>query len=161
LKIIKYNYSRAECYREMIEWINNIYKRCEKELFLSDINLFLIKEIAGFLGIKTKICLSSKYIIEGDKSDKIMNICIQSGANEYLSGPAAKSYLNLAAFDKEGINVKWMNYSDYREYLQLYPPFIHGVSIIDVILNKGVDTINYLNSFKGCIFQESFPLNKK
>ena len=148
LKIIKYNYSRAECYNEMIEWIIKIYKQCENELFLSDINLLLISEITGFLGIKTKISSSSDYIIEGDRSDKILNICIQAGAKEYLSGPAAKSYLDLVAFVKEGINVKWMKYSGYKEYPQSYPPFIHEVSILDVVLNAGLDSANYLNSFK-------------
>jgi hypothetical protein len=157
LKIIKYNYSRAGCYSEMIEWIDIVYGLCEKELFLSDINLVLIKEISEFLGIKTKLSFSSDYIIEGNKSDKIMNICVQSGAKEYLSGPAAKSYLDLSAFEKAGIAVKWMNYSSYREYSQLFPPFIHTVSILDVILNVGADTSKYLNSFQDCLLQESFP----
>jgi hypothetical protein len=148
LKIIKYNYHRAECYNEMIEWIIKIYKQCENEVFLSDINLLLIREITGFLGINTKITFSSDYIIEGDRSDKILNICLQAGAKEYLSGPAAKSYLDLVAFDKNGIDIIWMNYSGYKVYPQHYQPFVHEVSILDVVLNAGLDSVNYLNSFK-------------
>jgi hypothetical protein len=147
LKIIKYNYSRAEFYNERIEWVENIFRHCEKEIYLSGINLFLIKEITEYLGIKTIISFSSDYIVEGSKSDKILNICLQSGAKEYLSGPAAKSYIDLDSFNKEGINVKWMDYSGYKEYSQLYPPFVHGVSILDLILNQGPHTVNYMNSF--------------
>jgi hypothetical protein len=155
LKILKYNYSKAKYYNEGIDWINNIYKQCENEVFLSDINLLLIKEITGFLGIKTKISFSSDFIIEGCSSDKIVSICVQTGAKEYLSGPSAKSYLDLHAFDKAGIKVKWMNYSGYKEYPQPYPPFIHEVSILDVILNTGTNSVNYLNSFQGYSLQKS------
>jgi hypothetical protein len=154
LKIIKYNYCKAEGYNERIDWISDIYRQCENEVFLANINLHLIKEIMRFLGIRTKISLSSDYIIEGCTSDKIMNICLQSGAQEYLSGPSAKSYLDLYAFNKAGINVKWMNYSGYKEYPQPYPPFIHEVSILDLILNTGSDYVNYLNSFQGSLIQE-------
>jgi len=36
----------------------------------------------------------------------------------------------------EGINIEWMRY-DYPEYNQLYPPFLHGVTILDMIFNEG------------------------
>ncbi len=147
LKMLKHNYSRTKHFNEIYEWLNNIFKRCEDEIFLSDINLLFIREISGYLGINTKISFSSDYLLEGDRSGKAMNICIQAGAGEYLSGPAAKSYLDIEAFSKEGINVKWMDYSGYKEYPQLYPPFIHEVSIIDLMFNTSVDSVKYLKSF--------------
>lgn len=157
LKIIQYNYSKAECFSEMFGWINGVYRQCENKHFLSDINLFIIKEIAGFLGIKTKISFSSDYKIEGDRSQKIINICLQSGAKEYLTGPAAKSYLNTTAFYKDGIKVIWMTYTDYKEYPQLYPPFIHEVSIFDLLLNMGTNSTGYLNSSKDLLIKEALP----
>lgn len=153
LKILKYNYSQAEFYNEMIEWITMVYKQCETKLFLSDINLILLKEIARFLDINTKISFSSDYIVEGDKSGKILNICLQADASEYLSGPAAKSYLNTTAFAKEGIKIKWMEYTGYKEYAQLYPPFIHEVSIIDLLLNNGKNSTNYFSSSQNLLFK--------
>lgn len=161
LKILKYNYSKAACYDEMIEWIYNIYKQCENKLFLSELNLLLIKEISGFLGIKTKISFSSDYIIEGTRSGKILNICKQAGALEYLSGPAGKSYLDTVAFDKEGIKVIWMTYSGYKEYPQLYPPFIHEVSILDLLLNMGKYSADYLNSSEDFLLQKSHPFTNE
>jgi hypothetical protein len=146
LKKLHHSYSRAKYYCEEIDWIEKIFRECEHELFLSQINLYLIREILGFLGIKTKISSSSDYIIKGAKSEKILNICQQADATEYLSGPAAKSYLDLESFEKAGINVKWMNYSGYRKYPQQYISFIHEVSIIDVIFNTGPNSRNYLNS---------------
>jgi hypothetical protein len=40
-----------------------------------------------------------------------------------------------------------MDYSGYPEYRQLYPPFEHGVSILDLIFNEGPNAPQYLNSF--------------
>jgi hypothetical protein len=40
-----------------------------------------------------------------------------------------------------------MDYSGYPEYNQLYPPFDHNVSIIDLIMNEGPDAIQYMKTF--------------
>jgi hypothetical protein len=146
LKIVKHNYSRAEHFNEIYDWLIKILNQCKNEIFISDINLLFIRGITGYLGIKTKISFSYDYLLEGDRSRKALNICLQSGAKEYLSGPAAKSYLDIEAFNQEGIIVKWMDYSGYKEYPQLHPPFIHEVSIIDLMFNTGADSVNYLNS---------------
>jgi hypothetical protein len=43
-------------------------------------------------------------------------------------------------FKKERIRVIWMDYTGYPEYRQLFcPPFIHEVSIIDLLLNEGAE----------------------
>jgi hypothetical protein len=147
LKAIRINYARAEYFNEINDWLAIIYKKCEKEIFLSDINLIFIREITGYLGIKTKISFSSDYMLEGDRSGKAISICLQSGAGEYLTGPAAKSYLDIEAFGKAYINVKWMDYSGYKEYPQLFQPFIHEVSVIDLLFNTGKNSISYLKSF--------------
>jgi hypothetical protein len=146
-KIFRYNYAKAEHFEEIFELLNGIYKLCEQITFLTEINLLFINKITEYLGIKTKISLSSDYKIEGDKSEKVMNICLQSGAQEYLSGPSAKSYLDVDEFNKFDLKVKWMDYSGYKEYTQLYPPFIHEVSIIDLLFNIGSHSSEYLNSF--------------
>jgi hypothetical protein len=147
LKILKHNYSGTKFYSEIGEWIFPLFYQCEKEKFLSDINLIFIRRINTFFGIKTKICYSTDYKLEGDKSEKVMNICLQAGAAEYVTGPAAKSYLDVDAFTRKGIKVIWMDYSGYKEYPQQYPPFIHEVSIVDLLFNSGYDSSKYLNSF--------------
>ena len=39
-----------------------------------------------------------------------------------------------------------MNYENYEEYNQLYQPFDHGVSILDLLFNT--DTVVYKKKFK-------------
>jgi hypothetical protein len=40
-----------------------------------------------------------------------------------------------------------MDYSGYKPYGQLYPPFEHGVSVIDLIFNEGPAAREYMKSF--------------
>ena len=59
----------------------------------------------------------------------------------------AKAYLNEDLFRQEDISVAYMDYSGYREYQQLYPPFQWQVSIIDLIFNEGSNAAKYMKSF--------------
>jgi hypothetical protein len=40
-----------------------------------------------------------------------------------------------------------MDYSGYPEYEQLYPPFEHAVSIVDLIFNVGPGARDFMRSF--------------
>jgi hypothetical protein len=73
--------------------------------------------------------------------------CRFAGATKYVSGPAAKNYLIEEEFRKEGIDVEWISYSDYPQYLQLFGPFEHKVSVLDLIFNEGPHAKNYMKSF--------------
>ena len=73
-----------------------------------------------------------------------MDLVQKAGGTEYISGPAAKDYINEELFKKAGIKLTWMDYSGYPEYPQLYPPFEHGVSILDLIFNCGDHSPDYM-----------------
>jgi len=144
---LKQNYSKSTYFKKYIEIFEDLYINTN-DVFLSEINLLFIKAINSILGIRTNISQSSEYKLEGEKNLKLINICNQANASEYISGPAAKSYLNEKQFEENNIKVFWMDYSDYPEYNQLNPPFEHGVSILDLIFNEGDNAVNYMKSFK-------------
>ncbi len=81
------------------------------------------------------------------QTEKLLGICQQAGADVYLSGPAAKEYFDEAVSEEMGISVEWMDYSGYTVYGQLYSPFEHGVTILDLIFNEGPNATNYMKSF--------------
>ncbi len=142
------NYAKSECYKEysgrILPWLEEL----AEEEFLSRINHRLISEVCTLLGIGTKITRSEDYILAEGKTERLVDLCLQTGADEYLTGPAARGYLNEELFIEAGIKVKWMDYSNYSEYRQLYPPFDHYVSIIDLLLNEGENSGNYLKFIK-------------
>ncbi len=65
------------------------------------------------------------------------------GIQHYYSGPAAKAYMNEQLFSDAGIQVSYWDYSNFPEYEQLYPPFEHSVSIIDLLLHQGTKSLNF------------------
>jgi hypothetical protein len=122
-----------------------LYERARDETKLSAVNHLFITAICDVLGIKTEISWSRDYELIGDKSEKILNLCLQAGASTYLSGPAAQCYLDVDLFHSHGIEVEWMNYSGYPEYDgQPYSPFEHGVSIIDLLMAKGIEAPSFM-----------------
>ena len=140
------NYGKATKFKECKDFIFNIYEQASRLDYISEINYTFLNEINKFLKISTKISFSTDYNIGDGKTERLINICKQSNSNIYLSGPSAKNYIDEALFTKNNINLEWFDYIGYKEYEQLYPPFEHGVSILDLIFNTGEDAYKYLKS---------------
>lgn len=143
---IKQFYSKARFfkdYKDIFEefWMNNQEER------LSLINFRLIELINSILDIQTKITWSSDYELVEGQTEKLLGICKQAGADVYLSGPSAKDYFDESLAEKMGIEIEWMDYSGYSKYQQLYPPFEHGVTILDLIFNEGQNATDFMKSF--------------
>lgn len=142
-KTLEQNYKRSACFNEISEWLEPIYLS-ENFSYLSSLNERLIKEICFFLGIDTKISRSSDYLLIGDKSERLANLCFQAKASEYISGPSAMGYLDQSVFDNLGIEVSWFDYSGYPQYTQLWGDFHHHVSILDLLFNCGAVSKDYI-----------------
>lgn len=143
---IKSNYSKAKHFKEYRDVLEKLYLfECNQE-YLSEINYKFIITINQILGIETKIRWSNEFELEDGQTERLLGICKDCGATEYISGPAAKNYFDMKLAKKENIKVTWMDYSNYPEYPQLYSPFEHSVSILDLIFNTGLEAKRYMNS---------------
>jgi hypothetical protein len=140
------SYSQARHFSRYRDKFEDLYLNTN-EKYLSRINCRFIKAICGLLGITTKITWSMDYELRGDKTERLVDLCRQVGATDYLTGPSAKAYLNEALFLDQGIAVNYMDYSNYPEYTQLYPPFEPNASIIDLLFNEGPDANRFMQSF--------------
>ena len=96
--------------------------------------------------IETQIVFSSEFSLVGDQTEKLLSICDQLGAQTYYSGPAARSYFSEKKALERGISTIWMDYSSYPTYEQLFPPFDHHVTILDLLFNVGPDVKHYWKS---------------
>jgi hypothetical protein len=144
-KMLHYNYVRANYFNEIKEWLEPIYL-AQKNDNLSFLNRQLIEAICNYLKIKTKISNSWDYnLIEG-KSERLADLCLQTGSTHYLSGPSAKNYLDELCFEKRGIEIEWFDYSGYPEYSQLWGNFVHGVSVLDLLFNEGANAFKYMKN---------------
>jgi hypothetical protein len=136
-------YASAPCWEKLSVFLRNVYLE-RTWTNLSDLNQFLIKTIArDYLGIQTEFDDSRQYATTGKKQDRLLELLEELKATEYLSGPAAQAYLDESAFRSRGIRLIYKSYQGYPEYPQLYPPFDHFVSIVDLLAMVGDDASHF------------------
>lgn len=138
---VRQNYSKAPYFKEYSKPFEEIYSQ-EWE-YLADLDITLIKVITTTLGLKTEFVLSSELAVEGEKTERVINILEKLGASEYISGPAAKSYIEVEKFTEAGITLYWHEY-EHPVYPQLYGEFIPYLSVIDLLFNCGPESKRYI-----------------
>ena len=140
---IKQFYNKTKYFKDYKDLFEPFYLN-NQEQYLSKVNHALILMINDILGIDTKISWSSDYEIIDGKTERLLSLVQQAKGTEYISGPAAKDYIADSVFSDAGVKLSWMDYSGYPEYTQLYPPFEHGVTVLDLIFNEGPEAVHYL-----------------
>ncbi len=140
---LRHAYSRAPAFAWAAAVLEPLYLGVGSDS-LSRVNHRFLHGVCAALGIKTPLTWSTDYDAAGVSTDRLVDLCVQAGATEYLSGPAARAYLDESKFEAEGVTVAWMDYAGYPEYPQLHPPFDHHVSIVDLLFNVGPEARSYL-----------------
>lgn len=142
LKTLAMNYGKAIYFKEIFNVVEPLYLNDYRTI--SELNRAFIEAICAYLGITTKISNSWDYnLIEG-KTSRLVDLCQQACAAEYISGPAAKNYIESDLFEEAGIKLTWFDYAGYPEYPQLWGEFTHGVTILDLLFNCGKDSSAYM-----------------
>ena len=135
---LRQNYARAPHFARYAPELEALYLHGRHDT-LSALNLAMLTWVNRQLGIATRMSSSSDYTLEGDRTDKLLNLCLQAGATEYLSGPAARDYLDESRFAAAQVAVRWFDYPAYPPYAQLWGEFVHGVTVLDVLFHCGPD----------------------
>lgn len=138
IRSFEINYRKAAFFHPTMEWLSPLYSQFKDMRQLSRINKLLIQKVCEELLIPTTIMDANCFLIEGNKNEALLSILHQiGGVTHYISGLTAKAYLDEDLFARHHIQVEWMDYTGYPEYHQLYPPFVHEVSILDLLFNEG------------------------
>lgn len=143
LKTIYFNYSKHKYFNEIFEIIEKNFRKENKKLI--DLNMNIINEICRYLNIDTKFKLSSTFNIKKKKSDKILNLILESGGKQYFTPLRTRDYLKDGKiFEQNGIELFFFKY-DCKAYNQKNSnKFISHLSIVDLLFNQGKEAINYL-----------------
>lgn len=142
-KSLEANYRRAPHFDAVAALLRPVYLE-RQHGHLSALNRQLIELVCRTLGITTRITDARDYRLEGDRNERLVGLCRQAGAARYLSGPAARSYLDERCFAEGGVAVAWFDYDGYAEYPQLWGPFEPRVSVLDLLFNCGPRAAQYL-----------------
>ncbi|MCI0664153.1 MAG: WbqC family protein [Acidobacteria bacterium] len=116
-----------------------------EDSLISELNIRLIKKICSYLRIETPIAYSGDYDAPGRSTERVINLVRKAGGSVYLSGPAARGYLDESQFSAEGIRLEYKSY-DYEPYPQLWGDFVGTVSVLDLIANTGPHVREFLKS---------------
>jgi hypothetical protein len=143
---IEQSYSRAPAFARYADFFRDLYSRQWTSLSL--LNQTTIKAIAALLGIRTQILDSRDFELEGKAGDRLLMLLQRLGATDYISGPAAKSYLDADSYARSGIRVHWKDYNSYPEYPQLHGAYAPGLSIVDLLMNCGERAGDYVWGYR-------------
>ncbi|MGE7990005.1 WbqC family protein [Pseudomonas sp. NPDC089554] len=142
-RTLEANYRRAPFFEDVSAWLQPLYTQ-QVHSNLSLMNRCFIEAVCRYLGITTRIRNSWDYTLCEGKSERLADLCAQAGGQRYISGPAAKSYIDEHVFTERNIEVAWFDYEGYTEYPQLWGAFTHYVSILDVLFNCGPKASNFM-----------------
>ncbi len=110
-----------------------------------DLDIALINQLRLWLGLSCEVVRSSQLTLQGDRNERLLNLCSYFDAGVYLSGSAARNYLDVSLFESQGIEVRWQDYV-HPVYSQLYGEFIPYLSVLDLLLNCGDKSSTILSS---------------
>lgn len=142
LRSLRESYSRAPYFKDVYDLMS--YALLSGHEFLSSLNMDLIERVARELGIGTQISQSGNLFLSQGRSERLAAMVERAGGKVYVSGPAARHYLELGPFISRGIQVDWFDYCGYVAYPQLGDGFVPEVSIIDLLMNAGPSSRKFL-----------------
>ncbi len=142
-KAIRQNYSKARFYPENKDFFEELFRNSNYE-FLLDICCLFVSEISSHLGLDSNFMFASEIESSEEKNERLLDICSELNASQYISPPASKAYIDESLFRDRGIELSFLDYSK----LEVYPNF-HShkdiyLSVIDLIFNIGPNSKDYL-----------------
>ena len=108
-------------------------------MLLVDLDLAVTKLICGWLGLERRTLRASELGIASRRSERLLALCQHVDAQRYLSGSAARDYLDTELFSRAGIEIEWQDYV-HPVYPQLHGDFVPYLSIVDLLFNCGEES---------------------
>ena len=147
LKTIEMGYKKAPFFEDSFRLLKDICQCPDKKLgqFLFNSHI----KICEYLGIDTELILSSSFEkhMELKGKDKVISICKQLGADEYINAIGGQELYDKKEFAENGIRLNFLQ-ANLREYRQLKNEFVAGLSIIDIMMFNSKEEIKeMLNDF--------------
>ena len=136
------SYGKAPFFGRYAPLLEPIYR--DPPACLADLDIALTMILARALGLAgARFVRSSALGLSGARMERLVSVLRAVGATRYVSGPAARAYLDEAELAREGIGLEYMRY-DYPAYEQLHPPYDPAVSIVDLLFMEGPRAADFI-----------------
>lgn len=145
LGTIKQAYGKCKYFNEIFPLIEDLYiKKYNK---LSDFNKEYIKLVSKRIGLNVIFQSSSALNLNNFVGNRlVLEICLQLGAQQYISGEGCLEFIDPSEFEKNGIEFYFQRFS-HPEYAQINNgSFVSHLSSLDALFNVGFDGFRILIS---------------
>jgi WbqC-like protein family len=138
LRTVEQCYARAPHFGAIFPLYRDALGRGES---LVEVNIALTEAVAGYLGIASRRVRLSEALSEfGAKTQLIVELCQELGADRYLSGTGGGAdYNDEELLRANGIELRYDSY-DPPTYPQLWGPFEPRLSVLDLLFNCGPES---------------------
>ena len=95
---------------------------------------------------KNDIHLSSNFTLDSsivNPNEKVINLCKKANLTALYDANGAQEILDVDFFNKNNIKLLFQNYS-HPVYSQVFGNFIPNLSIIDLLLNEGPNSLKII-----------------
>lgn len=141
-KTLQANYGKAKYFDEVMSEVFS--KLSIDNPNQSGINIELIKAILNYLGIQKALHLSSEFKVGSESNKRLIELVKKAGGTTYVHGKGGLNYQENELFEKENIAIEMTKFR-HPTYDQEWGDFEVGLSIIDLLMNSGRDSINVLS----------------
>ena len=140
---INRSYSNSKFFKKNYKaFFEKIYSKKWDHLFT--LNYELIIQLIDWLDIKIEVIKESELNINGNSTERLVNISKKIGAETYVSGIGGKEYMNKKMFETNNIKIEYQNFK-CPIYKQVFnSEFIPNLSIIDLLFNIGPKSLSKL-----------------
>lgn len=136
------NYKKAPCWSLLEEFFEEIFS--SKWQYISQLNIYTVKSLAGILGIKTPIYIASELgEFPEDPDGRLIALTRHFGGDTYLAGSGGRGYMDMAKYAQSGIKVILQEY-EHPVYNQLFGDFEPFMSVVDLLFNHGQESLKIL-----------------
>jgi hypothetical protein len=134
---LEINYRRAPYFARYADALHAVYSHTWVSLL--ELDMHMLELARRWFDIRTPIVRASSLGLEGQKTERIIDMCGKLGARCYLSGGGGSTgYLDVERMGRAGIGLIWQHFQHPR-YEQRYPEvgFVSHLSFLDLLFNRG------------------------
>ncbi len=137
---LKLHYGNAPYFAPYSDALEDAFARPWERLL--DFDLHMLSLFKRWFGIDTETILSSSLRLQGQKTERLVDMCARVGASSYYTGKGGSTeYLDIAAFERIGVGVEWQEFQ-HPVYPQRYPSlgFVKNLAAFDLLFNCGPES---------------------
>lgn len=141
LKSIEMNYSRSPYFDKYFPLFQKEFAKDWDHLV--NLNITFIQILKDKLGIVTELVKSSSLDIESTRTERLIDICRELKADEYIAGAGCRDYMDIPLFESSGVALEVQEY-DHPVYEQVFDGFEPYMSVVDLLFCHGNDSLEMI-----------------